>query len=407
MRFSYLMMLTVTMILGCSRNSNQGGLNEEEQGKNIFLFIDGTGQDRKEHSNISKLLKNLKRVDEDNIVQYYPGVGTEGKFLGNAMGVGVSEDIKNAYQYLSSSYEPGDRIYLFGYSRGAYTLRALAGMIHLYGLPSVQKYDESNLKEVTELIYDIYHSERTSVEKKEAFSKATAAWDKERGFQDDFNEGVMIEAMGLFDTIEALALPDYQENFCCPSGKYLDQLCNIKRVYHAISLDDNRARIFTPNLIYCRCLEKECGGQSTPLNNRHEVWFGGSHADIGGNTSSSNITLNWMIDNFAADSIFTNSPYTWNIEAELEDAESSSLLNKVIYKRLNRSITQYAQMYPSQAIPVHKSVIDRIENGIVGYDSEWYKDDYFTACYNVVDAGVEFIPCDNIRVVYDKYFPSE
>ncbi len=390
------------MGLSCSRNSNR-----VDASKNIYLFIDGTGHGEEEQSNIAKLKNNLLKIDDRNVSAYYAGVGTEGKILGNAMGTGISEDIRDGYGYLSTHYKPGDGIYFFGFSRGAFTLRALAGMIHLFGLPQVKENEKAIIQDLVEEIYAIYNSGKSINEKLEVFRRKVMEWEEKEGVKIKFHKEVVIEAMGLFDTVEAIAWPDYKENYCCPSGNYLDQLCNVNRVYHAMALDDNRARIFTPNLLYCKCLEMECPNKQMVSGMKEEVWFAGAHSDVGGNNLNSTIPLNWMMEKFIDDHIFKSTMYKWDLNTELEDAESSNLVNRFLYKRMDRSITQYAQMYPSQAIPVHKSVIDRIEKGIEGYDSEWYRDDYFKGCFDISGDNVNFTLCDNIRIVYDSYFQEE
>ena len=115
--------------------------------KNVVICCDGTGNEFGEaNSNVVKLYKTLIR-DPSQIAYYHPGVGTMGarnaltriakwwtRTIGLAFGYGISDNIADAYQFLMRTFEAGDKIYVFGFSRGAYTARALCGMLHIVGL---------------------------------------------------------------------------------------------------------------------------------------------------------------------------------------------------------------------------------------------------------------------------------
>jgi uncharacterized protein (DUF2235 family) len=106
-------------------------------GKRIAVFCDGTWKkaDDKNISNVVKLMRSVKTMASDGVPQltfYDPGVGTESpvrRLFGGAFGVGVSENIRDGYRFIANNYEEGDEIYLFGFSRGAYTARSLGGLI--------------------------------------------------------------------------------------------------------------------------------------------------------------------------------------------------------------------------------------------------------------------------------------
>ena len=118
--------------------------------KNIVICCDGTGNEFGDrNSNVVKLYRTLV-CDPDQIAYYHPGVGTMGarsaltalskwwtRFIGLAFGYGISENVADAYQFLMTHFEPGDRVYVFGFSRGAYTARALCGVLHAVGLLTV------------------------------------------------------------------------------------------------------------------------------------------------------------------------------------------------------------------------------------------------------------------------------
>src|SRR5437879_3191136 len=115
--------------------------------KNIVICCDGTGnQFGEQNSNVVKLYQTLVS-NASQIPYYHPGVGTMGtrnaltsigkwwtRKIGLAFGYGISDNIADAYQFLMRAFEPGDQVYVFGFSRGAYTARALCGMLHVVGL---------------------------------------------------------------------------------------------------------------------------------------------------------------------------------------------------------------------------------------------------------------------------------
>src|SRR5580693_4450597 len=116
--------------------------------KNIVICCDGTGNDfgGDDNSNVVKLYSTLV-INETQAGYYHPGVGTMGdprarewfskhwsRLMGLALGAGLLENVADAYRYLMEAYVDGDRVFLFGFSRGAYTARALAGVLNMYGL---------------------------------------------------------------------------------------------------------------------------------------------------------------------------------------------------------------------------------------------------------------------------------
>lgn len=119
---------------------------------------------------------------------------------------------------------------------------------------------------------------------------------------------VPVKFMGLWDTVEALGWPDYEENVDEPNSRYADQLCNVMQARHAVSLDDNRSRIFTPILLtrkhlveHCENVDLKGSGWKQMINGKvQEVWFAGAHADVGGGYEDgagqlSGVSLNWMM----------------------------------------------------------------------------------------------------------------
>jgi uncharacterized protein (DUF2235 family) len=198
-------------------------------------------------------------------VIYLAGIGTTGTveshILEGATGTGTSERIRDAYRFLAERYRPDDRIYGFGFSRGAFAIRSLAGFIDLAGMPKQPRALKE--EEILE-IYDAYMDGKLV--------------DKARYGTID----TMIDFIGVWDTVGALAFGRTLGNF------HRINPGNVKRVAHALALDEERAR-FEPSY---------WDPPATATTQVDEVWFSGCHTNIGGgyiDANLSNIALFWML----------------------------------------------------------------------------------------------------------------
>ena len=295
-----MMVVVLTFFAGCSKLSQKPEFisYSTKKPKNILIFNDGTGNDRDTRTNIRRLFEIIANQDRPDIYAYYDkGVGASllQKITGNALGVGFSRNVREAYAFISANYRPGDKIYLFGFSRGAFTSRALSGMIKFCGLmrfPSppknltpeeLEKLDEQNHQNVAAL-YNIYKRNRKSSFKNEleTFKQKHETIDAD------------IEMIGVWDTVEALGMPtlsnvpeDHEHKF------YRFELHdNIKKAYHVLSIDDLR-KYFWP------MLWKKKNGELKKGQILEQVWFAGVHSDVGGGYEDSRelagLSLNWML----------------------------------------------------------------------------------------------------------------
>src|SRR5258708_3127463 len=190
-------------------------------------------------------------------VIYLAGIGTSGTvethILEGATGTGTSERIRDAYRCLAERYHQGDRIYGFGFSRGAFAIRSLAGFIDLAGMPQQPRaLKEEELLE----IYDAYMDGRLV--------------DKARYGTID----TMIDFVGVWDTVGALAFGRTLGNF------HRINPGNVKRVAHALALDEERQR-FEPSF---------WDAPATAATQVEEVWFSGCHTNIGGGYADANLS---------------------------------------------------------------------------------------------------------------------
>ena len=113
-------------------------------GKNIVVFSDGTGQKGgvNVNTNVYKLFNMVEDRTKRQITYYDPGLGTDlNKITGNIFGRGFSKNLLDCYKFIFENYEAGDDIYLFGFSRGAATVRSLSGFIHLFGVLPMARRD--------------------------------------------------------------------------------------------------------------------------------------------------------------------------------------------------------------------------------------------------------------------------
>lgn len=283
--------------------------------KRIVICCDGTwnkpgSKDRGKivETNVQKLYEGLSEgTDDVKQIKYYgQGVGTgfsaKDHFLGGSTGLGIDRNIQDAYKFLMWSYEPGDEIYLFGFSRGAYTVRSLAGLIRNCG---IMKYKYLHFVE------EAYHSYRDRTKLTHHDSGLMKSFKKSYGVDD---EETIIKFMGVWDTVGALGIPlrwfnDLNKKYEFHDVKLSSQ---IKYAYHALAIDERR-RIFEPTL-----WEVNEEALSVPdAQVSQQVWFSGVHSNVGGGYADSGLsdtTLQWMINKAAATGLEFDKGYAANLK---------------------------------------------------------------------------------------------
>jgi uncharacterized protein (DUF2235 family) len=261
--------------------------------KNIVFCADGTWQDPNDNSNVIQLYNALGKVDGTQWTGYDSGVGTDGdplqNVLGGAFGAGLFTKIKQGYSAIAAQYQPGDKIFLFGFSRGAYTVRSLAGMIAICGLPTV---DQSDPKCV-DMAFEAYRN---------AGQRQTLLDTLNESYKMD---DAKIELLGVWDTVGSLGIPaifggtDPGMYGFLSVGLHPDVLNAVQ----ALSIDEERMQ-FQPAL----WTPPYTDGQSVT-----QVWFAGVHCDVGGGYPAdadgsllSNIPLRWMASYAASHGLLFN-----------------------------------------------------------------------------------------------------
>jgi uncharacterized protein (DUF2235 family) len=245
--------------------------------RNIVLCLDGTSnQYSATNTNVVKLYAMLDRARNDQLSYYQPGIGTFpppgvwGRVkrwivtrLDLAIAWLLSNHVTDAYRFLMRYYQEGDSIFIFGFSRGAYTARALAAMLYKVGLLT-----QGN-EELVPFAWDIFKRARDPT--------------LYMGFQKTFSRPVRVHFLGLWDTVSSIGWAWAPQHF-----QFTENNPGVDIVRHAVSLDERRA-YFVQNL-----------WGTGPPTDIDQVWFAGVHCDVGGGYPEKEaglaaITLQWMV----------------------------------------------------------------------------------------------------------------
>jgi len=261
-------------------------------GRKLVVSADGTWNqvekadaDTFVSTNVSKLASALARTDAQGnpqILCYLEGVGThpEERIGGGAFGAGLSVNLLRAYRFLVERYEPGDSLHFFGFSRGAFTVRSLAGMLANSGL--LRRDAQVTIDDAFALYRD--RSPQTS-------SSSVRA----RVFRQMHSNEVKIKFLGVWDTVGTLGVPLLTHRiwqWLGYSWEFHDvELCDqILHACQALAIHEQRSK-FVPSI-----WKKPT---SKPDQTLEQVWFCGAHADVGGGyreSALSDLALEWMIN---------------------------------------------------------------------------------------------------------------
>jgi uncharacterized protein (DUF2235 family) len=250
--------------------------------KRIVFCADGTWDKPKNDTNVRKLFNAVDSTpDTSNQIAFYDdGVGSDGtpfeKLAGGAIGDGLFQKIKDGYKKIMRAYECGDDIFIFGFSRGAYTARSLAGMIAICGLPT------SPIDDDTKLVNTAFQAYRNKDQR-----AALLAGLNQYGLYD-----AKIKMVGVWDTVGSLGIPALFGGVDPVLYGFLDTNLHpdVLNAYQALAIDERRKQ-FPPTL---------WTPPSPPVTGQvlEQVWFSGVHCDVGGGypeTGLSDITFGWML----------------------------------------------------------------------------------------------------------------
>ena len=239
------------------------------------------------------------------IAKYIDGVGTDGcelqKTVAGATGGGLISRIIRGYTFISRNYQAGDFIYLVGFSRGAYTARALSALIQAKGVMDATKVDLSNKMVAYQLAAAVWSAHASDLArantdllaKFEIFmTTLNGAGGQARAPDPSQMAGVYIQAVGVWDTVGAMGIPEFDaDHEQIDSFRFADtKICfNVLKGFHAVSLDEQRPN-FAPTL------------WDTDPSKVTQILFPGAHSDVGGGYPEDGLSdgaLKWMIDQMA------------------------------------------------------------------------------------------------------------
>jgi uncharacterized protein (DUF2235 family) len=332
--------------------------------KKIFVFCDGTGnefrtQDPSEkdtdgNSNVVKLYTSLD-LNPSQIAYYHPGVGTVGdpskkglvrfweKTRGLAFGYGFEADVLDAYRYLMQHYNAGDQVYLFGFSRGAYVARALAGFLHGYGL--LCRGNEGHI---------LYAWSMYTAKLKKRRSQNSATVETDFAFRDTFSHpDFMMHFVGLWDTVSAvgwittpLRLLHLAQNPSIVIGRHAVSVYERRCFYHD-NIWGDPVRVQVPPVLK----NKPEGDALNRLQDIKQVWFPGVHSDVGGSygqysSGLANDALQWMMDELKAIGVVFKSV-----------REQAVMGTRPVVGDTNGETTELQRLYPKPTTSdIHKSL---------------------------------------------------
>ena len=302
--------------------------------KRIVLLCDGTWNrpDDRFPTHVAALQLAIPRQAADGTEQrvvYMPGVGTGkrhdtwigkqwDRFVGGGLGLGLDRDLMRAYAELAAIWQPGDEVFIFGFSRGAYTARSLAGLIRNVGLVDPDQLPRDPDRAFTRLARLLRYYRTRSIDThprnpatypkrfgwspRVATSRAEAAWRKRTGLSEP--PVFEIAYMGLWDTVGSLGVPRswrvlaalYNDRFRFHDTRLTSM---VRSGRHAVAVDERR-RSFEPTL--WSNISTLNRGLQTPDSPYQEMWFPGAHRVMGGgggNDCLSSFPLLWVLEGAA------------------------------------------------------------------------------------------------------------
>lgn len=357
--------------------------------KNIILLSDGTGNAAASiwRTNVWRMFQAIDLTDADQVARYDDGVGTSSfkplAILGGAFGWGLKRNVIDLYKFLCRNYSPGSHIYAFGFSRGAFTVRVLIGLVAREGLIPFTTQDDLDAKALA--AYRAFRRARYRVTAGIIFrplldflvSLKGALLGRERYDAAKNIKDVSIRFLGLWDTVAAYGLP--VEEWTIGIDRYLWPLelpdrkpwSKIEQACHALSIDDERTTFYP-------VLWDESDVQPGKIA---QVWFAGVHANVGGgypDDSLAGVPFQWILTQAqAAGLVLKVTPQ--QPDAVLV-ADSSRDRDGRLYDS-RRGFASYYRYGPRDIgalcnddynhvrapVRIHHSVFERIESGATAY----------------------------------------
>jgi uncharacterized protein (DUF2235 family) len=349
--------------------------------KNIVVCSDGTGNTaiKGRGTNVFKLFEavdlNGHRWDphlRPQVAFYDDGVGTENfkplKILGGAAGLGLGRNVRQLYKELARVYDPDDSIYMFGFSRGAFTVRTLVGLIATCGL--VDPRHATSASSLDKLVDKAYAAYRQCYRTKLAeMVRGKPTRDAGMVFRQRYSrpERTAIRFLGVWDTVDAVGLPFHLSdivNSTIYRFKFPDHLLSdsVMQACHAVAIDEER-HSFAPLL----------WDESKNADHLEQVWFAGVHSNVGGGypkQGMSLVALEWMMRRAEQAGLRFNcrDRDTYRELASVDDKLYDSRAGLgTFYRWKPRDIAALCEQHHMTSIRLHISALERVAHGTEDY----------------------------------------
>jgi hypothetical protein len=372
-------------------------------GKTVWMTIDGTSNTPVSRTAAARLHEMVEAYSytpppgRPLAIWYAEGVGSaDHDIAGKALGTGIDEDIKKAFAFLSRTWRPCDRLFLNGFSRGAYSVRALGGLLYMAGIPDLSGADANTRKAIVDDLFDAYKTRKFYQEDEDLAdrrAKRIAAVYDQYGLNQLANPNraagylnartrVTIDAITVWDSVQALGRPDRGENPTEGPAHFLITACNARSIFQPLSLDDNRVYSFTPVLAGGAQATAACpegGSRQNVSKFIEEVWFSGAHADVGGTYETeamldgelASVSLNWVLERLRSEAcdgcgealgLPKELQVPENRLTAIHDGKRTSLAFRGLYRQSRKPLVYWYHVYQgAKPAAVHASVLDRLE----------------------------------------------
>jgi len=280
--------------------------------RNIVICCDGTANEfAQDNTNVVKLYYVLNHHSAEQVTFYHPGLGTMEpagalttvsrsvtKLLGKALGYGLANDIRDAYSFLMENYEEHDRLFLFGFSRGAYTVRAVCSLLYMYGL--IRRGNEPLVPYAVRMMMGIDRAEKGDDKQQKATKEY---FDLARKFRETMSRtNCKPWFVGVWDTVSSVGWIENPLRL-----PYVSDNPDIQFARHAVSIDEHRA--FFRNNLWRPGTDPAHEHGPKDLK---QVWFPGVHCDVGGGyreaeSGLAKIALEWMLEEAEAHELLVDS----------------------------------------------------------------------------------------------------
>ena len=336
--------------------------------KNIILCADGTGNKggTTPDSNVYKIYNAIDLHNTEQISFYDNGVGTQSnkyvRALSGALGFGFKANVCDLYEYLARHYNPGDSIYMFGFSRGAATIRAFNGFIDACGLLDGRGRGNKELKHDVKVAMKAYANPRkrsillTGIKLHSKMPRITfiGVWDTVSAL--GFPERTDVAGVGLKSLSIVFKILGTISDKIIPHKFYNYELTpNVVKAYQALAIDDERTsfwpKVWRENLSDAEKVEVE------------QVWFAGMHSNIGGGykrAGLSNVAFDWMLENINGltfkDGVLESAKADANVNGRMYDSRHGFAS---YYRYHPREISKLCEEAGTE-VKIHESVIDRL-----------------------------------------------